>query len=305
MIRKKITALVILLLWGCSLASGAEKVTISILYSSPRKAFRESARGFKDYFNNRDLSLQIKSHILKENNSDNILGKVRKEKPDLIFAVGTKALKLAGENTSDIPVVFSMVLNPKNLNRERASGVSMNITALDKIQKLREFFPEFKKIGVIYSADTKKEFKKLEKESQYSDFQIIGKEISEGKDFPEALSKINRQIDCFMMIPSPEIYFNHSIQYLLEESLKEKFPVIGLSSYYTKAGAFISFDSDYRELGKQAGEIAHKIIDGKSPREIKIKNPEKINYSLNVIVADNLGIDVPGGVKENATEVFK
>ena len=69
-----------------------------------------------------------------------------------------------------------------------------------------------------------------------------------------------------MVILDSKVYFSQTIRLLLLESMKNKVPVVGLSSFFTKAGAVISFDSDFKDMGAQAAEISAKVLSGKKLR---------------------------------------
>jgi putative ABC transport system substrate-binding protein len=90
----------------------------------------------------------------------------------------------------------------------------------------------------------------------------------------------------------------------LIEAFRKTIPVIGLSSSYTKAGALISFECDYENLGEQAAEIALKILNGKDPAKIGFLEPKEINFSLNLLAAQRLGIKFSPEVIKEAREVF-
>ena len=114
------------------------------------------------------------------------------------------------------------------------------------------------------------------------------------------------RIDWFLMIPDTDIYFPKLVEHLLRESLKNKFPVIGLSSTYVEAGALVSFDCDYEDLGKQAAELAlaSGMLEGEKQVNTRFVRPRKVKLSLNLLTADILGIKVPPEVIEQASPVF-
>jgi putative ABC transport system substrate-binding protein len=121
---------------------------------------------------------------------------------------------------------------------------------------------------------------------------------------PDAFKELWRQIDCFLIIPDSRVYSAKSVEYLLVEAFRKTIPVIGLSSSYTKAGALISFECDYEDLGEQAAEIALKILNGEDPAKIKYLGPKKINFSLNLLAAQRLDIKISSDVIKEAKEVF-
>jgi putative ABC transport system substrate-binding protein len=83
-------------------------------------------------------------------------------------------------------------------------------------------------------------------------------------------------------------------------------PVIGLSNGYTKAGALMSVDCDYRGVGRQAGEMCARILGGERPSSIKSQRPLKAaGYSLNMMVANQLGVSLSSTAESEAAEVIR
>ena len=290
-------------LYFSSVISAAPRVAVSVIFSSDLKPYQESWQGFKAFLDEKGLGLWVSKHNLGETNPEEIFSKVRREKPDLVFALGTRASKLARERIKDVPVVFSMVLDPGMIVGPNISGVSLDIPAKMKLREVKRVLPNVKKIGLIYSSGTISQYREISQTCQELGFQLIARKIDAAKEFPRALKEIAGQADCFLMIPDPKIYFPRQVEHLLLESLRRKFPVVGLSSFYTKAGALISFDCDYKDLGRQAGEIALKIIDGENPADIQPQRPRKIKFSLNLLTAERLEIKIPSAIIKQASEV--
>ncbi|MDD5756419.1 MAG: ABC transporter substrate binding protein, partial [bacterium] len=160
------------------------------------------------------------------------------------------------------------------------------------------------KLGVIYSDKSLAELAELQQACKELDWPLVSKKIASEKQFPDALRNIRPQIECFIMLPDTTIYFSQSVRYLLQESIKEKFPVVGLSRFYSKDGAVISFDCDYLELGRQAGEIAIKIIDGAKPSDMPPVMPRQIKVSLNLAVAEKIALEIPTAIKREAAYIY-
>ena len=99
-------------------------------------------------------------------------------------------------------------------------------------------------------------------------------------EFADALNSVLPGSDCFLAILDPKLYFSQTIRLLLLESMKNKVPVVGLSSFFTKAGAVISFDSDFKDMGAQAAEISAKVLSGKKVADIRPVYPRKYKYSF-------------------------
>ncbi len=65
----------------------------------------------------------------------------------------------------------------------------------------------------------------------------------------------------------------------------------------------LSFDCDYKDLGKQTGEVALRILNGEKPSDLQFVRPRKFVISLNLLIAKRLGIVIPSGIIQEASEV--
>ena len=157
---------------------------------------------------------------------------------------------------------------------------------------------------MIYSEQTSSLAAEISQECSKFGYTVTAKKINSGDEISTALHEISSHIDCFLMIPDAAIYFPKSVEYLLLEGLKRRFAVIGLSSFYTRAGAFASFDCDYKYLGNQTAEMAMKILNGQSLLEIPPEPPDMATFSINLLVAEKIGIKIPLTTIKEAKEVF-
>ena len=106
------------------------------------------------------------------------------------------------------------------------------------------------------------------------------------------------------MLADSSLYFPKSVEFLLHEALGRKVAVCGLAAPYTRAGALISVEGDYRDMGAQAGEIGVRILMGKAEDMGRIVVPRKQSVSLNLLVARRLDLHIPAAMREQADTLF-
>lgn len=283
----------------------AEEARVFVVFSADIAPYRQAFDGFKEALREKNESVRIVEGSLDKEGGEGIVQQIGKEKPQLIFAIGPDAAKIAKEKTRDIPVVFAMVLSPEPLAGPNVTGVSLEITARAKLERIKRILPNARRIGIIYSPGSAHLYREVVHGCKAVGLQPVGKDINSGKELAEGFRDMARQIDLFLMIPDTKLYFPKSIEYLLIEALKNNVPVIGLAASYTRAGALISFEADYRDLGRQAGEIAIRIIGGEKPQNIEPSRPRTIKTSVNLVVAERLGIKIDPQVTGEASDVFK
>lgn len=286
------------------ISHSASRIKTAIILSSDKTPYKQVRSGIVETLTVNDIEVARSQYNLKQQSFDSILQDIERIPPDIIFSVGTKTTKLTKANITDIPVIFSMVFNPDSLLSNNINGVSLRIPFIMKLKIIRKIMPDAGKIGVIYTDRSESEYKEIVKACEESEFELTARKIIEKKEFPEAVQSIYRKIDLFVMISDSSIYFPQSIKYLLTESLKHKFPVVGLSSLYTKAGALTSIECDYTDIGRQSGEMALEIINtGVSPDRSAVK-PRNTIFSINLLVAERLGIILSGDTIKEAYKVY-
>lgn len=304
MLRTRFLLFILCLIFPTVWCYAAERVAVSVVFSSDLDAYQQAWSGFREFLGEKKVSFGVSEYHLKEEGSEQFYSTINQEKPDIVITLGTKASKLAKEKIKDIPVVFCMVFNPREITGLNITGVSMEIPAEIQIKGIKEMLPDAKNIGLIYSPGSKADYGAISWVCGQMGFKLITKKVDSEEELSGALKDISSQIDCFLMIPDSKIYSPISVKHLLIQSLREEFPVIGLSSLYTKAGALFSFECDYDDLGRQAAEITLRILNGEKPGDIAPSIPKKTKRSLNLATAKRLGIKIPSQIIKEASEVF-
>jgi len=275
------------------------------VFSTDIAPYRQAFEGFKGTVQERKGSLRIVECDLEKEGADGIVQRIMKEQPHIVLALGPEATKFAKESIGSTPVVCSMIFRPQFLAGTNITWVSMEVPAREKMERIRRIFPDARKIGMIYSSGSAILYRETVEGCRDLGLQVVGKEINSREELPRAFNDMAPQVDLFLMAPDTKIYFPESIKYLLTEGLRKKVPVIGLAPAYTRAGALFSFYADYLDLGRQAGEMALRIIDGEKPQDIELSQPRKIKTSVNLAVAERLGIKIDPKVIDEASDVTK
>lgn len=287
------------------LSAGPGNAAISIITSYSIEQHKEAIDGFKNMFRANKVPAAFFKHTLEKAGEEKIREEIRREKPDVIFAVGSNAAEFATAGFPDIPVVFCLVLEPEKLISSSATGITMDIAPEAKLETAKKLIPGITAIGMFYSAGTRPEHKRVSAAGRPLNLKVFAAEINPRTETAEALKNLASRIDCFLMIPDSEIFFMKSVENLFFESLKNRIPVIGLSSSFTRAGALFSLECDYADIGRQAGETTLRILGGKKPSEIPLRSPAKTALSINMTVARRLGIYIGPEIRESAQEIFE
>jgi putative ABC transport system substrate-binding protein len=277
---------------------------VSVIFSSEAEAYKQAWNGFRSELAAKNVAVSASEFVLGRDEPKEVSAEVNRRRPNLALTFGTKASRLATQSVARTPVIFCMVLDPTGMFHSNSAGVMMEVSPEAKLQMIRRILPGTRRIGTVYSSETFLSYARILEECGQMGISLVARKVETENELPAAVSEVARKSDVFLMLPDTKIYTPASVKAVLLESLRAKFPVVGLSSHYTKAGALFSLDSDYDEVGRQAAEIALRILSGEDPGSIAPMLPRKSRLSVNVAVAQRMGIDIPARIMREAIEVY-
>ena len=233
-------------------------------------------------------------YILSEMKNTDIIGLIRRAKPDLVLAIGSGALSIVRQ-LSGIPILYLMVLNPQSLVASEANitGVSMNLTAKAQLQRLRKTLPHIKTIGLLYDPQRSGGFVRRAREASVElGYRLIAGQVQQAKDVPGMLGDMKGKIDIFWMLPDLTVVTAETLEAMLSFSVESGVPILSFSDKYLKMGALISIGIDAFDIGVQAGEMAGRILAGAKVKNVYRQEARKPVVAVNLKVARKLGIIV-------------
>jgi putative tryptophan/tyrosine transport system substrate-binding protein len=266
---------------------------ILVVQSLPIKPYNDALQGFKTVCKSR------LNRIVGPNLSEaEIRGKVRRNKPDLILAIGMDALEKI-KTVNDVPIVYVMVLNPQDMLRDggNITGVSMNLAPERQFSILREVLPNVKKIGIFFDPGKNGYYiSRVHNAAALMGIELLTKKVYSSREAVASVEGLKGRVDALWLLPDTTVVNPATIDLLLLSSIENKIPVLSFSDKYAEKGALLSLEVDAAESGKQAGEMAVKILGGANVNSIKGEDARESILTVNMIVAKKLGISINGNV---------
>jgi putative ABC transport system substrate-binding protein len=74
---------------------------------------------------------------------------------------------------------------------------------------------------------------------------------------------------------------------------------------FVKAGALFTLAWDDKDVGRQSGELALRILAGESPNQIPLTTPRMIYLVLNLRTAEQIKLKIPPHIVSVAKEVYQ
>jgi putative ABC transport system substrate-binding protein len=288
----------------------ADERKIVILKSSSSPSFLKAEDGFKKEIRKSEIEAVLIEYDVSDESKEEqeIVQKVRDLEPDLIVTIGSRSTAIVSQRIKDIPTVFCMVLNPVSSMRSsqnNLTGASLDIPVRIQLEKFKLIVPRLKKLGVLFTPDSKQVIMEAKRVCQNIGIELLPELIHSEKEIPGAVEALAQEVDGLWAVADTVIFTPQSTQYILLYTLRNGEPFMGLSPSFVKAGALFTLACDHKDVGRQTGELALRVLSGEEPSQVPVTIPRMIYLCLNLRTADQIDLKIPEKIVSVAKEVFK
>lgn len=220
------------------------------------------------------------------------------ERPDLIVAIGVRALRQVLRGAGDTPVLALLVPRLAYVSLLRESGQAQRAsTALfleqpyaRQLRLPRVAVPGVRRVGVILGPATAALAGPLEAAAEQVTLEIRRIDGPDGL-FP-ALDELAGRVDVLLLVPDAAVVGRATLPSLLLQTYRRRLPVIGYSEALAQAGALLSLYATPVQMGAEAGRLIRDLPAG--PIRLPAPHyPSQFSLRINHSVARSLGIDLP------------
>ena len=295
-----------LVLWLFFCPAVVSATEIVILKSSDIAAYNQALSGFKAAL---PSGIVLSEYDLQGDleKGRKLARKIRAADPALVFAVGLKAAKAAQLEIVDIPVVYSMVLDPAKygLNTPNMTGILLEVPIERQLATIRAVLPNVKQIGTLYDpSKTAPLIEEAKRVLKSNGIHLMPNQVTSERDVPSALRALLPSVKALWLVPDSTVVTDESLRFILNTALEERVPVIGFSREFARSGAFLCLSVNYGDIGRQAGNLARKIVDGQLALPMRPLHPDRIEMTLNLKTAKFLEIEIPKDLENKADELY-
>lgn len=268
-------------------AEGAGKPNVAVVMSRSIAPYQKALAGFKKV-----LPCVTKIFELKKGQSlSETADAIRADKPDLVLAIGSSALALAVDNIKKIPVVFSMVLSVPKLPAN-ICGVSMMLPAKTHLGGLKLIAPTVKTVGIVFNpVNSGKRVGEFKAAATKLGMKVAAIAVKSKREAFSSIRLLGGRVDALWMVMDKDIVANFGL--MLTLSIQQQIPFATFSYRYVEKGALLALCPKFGALGRQAGELAAKVMAGTPPSKFGVVYPDNFYYSYNVKTGMKIQLGVP------------
>jgi putative ABC transport system substrate-binding protein len=280
-------------------------------------------QGFKDSLKAHGVEAKYSVHNAKANmdKCNQIAASIAAESPDLVLAIATPSAQACAVATKKSPILagspllFTAITDPvgaglvDNLERpgKNITGVSDMLPVTQHVAMMRRFYPELKKLGMIYNpreANSKSVVAMVKAEGKKHGFEVVEAMVGKPSDVQQAAKSLVGKVDAVYLSTDNTVI--SALESVIKVSEKDKLPLFSADVDSVKRGTVAALAFDYYRHGYQTGLMAKRImIDGAFPSETPVETQQQLMLHLNLKAAKKLGVKVPEDVKKDADKVYE
>lgn len=235
-----------------------------------------------------------------------IVDKIIRNKPDLVYVLGTPIAIAIQKRDSSIIIVQGTVTDPIEAGLALSwDGSGKNYAAttdlppVDKqIRLIKQLIPHIKSLGIVYNTgevNSVAVVKRIRKyiEDNNLDIKLQERAVANTSEVSTATESLKGKVEAIYIPPDNTVHA--AIQVVCKVAKDNKTPIFTTVESSLKDGAFVALSLDYYKLGEESADIALLILEGKAkPSEIPIKPTDDPIFIINENVANTLNIDLSG-----------
>lgn len=285
-----------------------EKYRIGVITASDNRLSKVNAmiEGLYNYgYKEEDLEVIVKNAKGDKDKIDSLAQELAKEDVDVIITTGTFETS-AGKKFADdknIPIVFIGVGCTVELGFVQDNiSPGCNITGVDshyvqlsgkRLEFLKRIVPDTENVLILYNPLTTPfgaSSKFLYEAADKLQVKLELIPVTNRDEIIEAISENHNRFDGIMLMCS--LLFESTVEDIVDESLKYKMPVIGVSAYQVEKGMLAFYGSTEYNEGIQSARLVANVLKGQDPKIIPIESPENLELHINIDTAKALGIEI-------------
>jgi putative ABC transport system substrate-binding protein len=273
---------------------------ILVLRSAPLKPYDEAIAGLNLYLSTLPASLGIKTiaphTVISRDISgpaavDDLSGVIAALSPDLLLAVGNKAL--AAAQGLDIPVI-SLLAPDANIppnSATRIYHIPLVPSPVDQLAAIRSTLPKIGRVGILYdprhSGALVDAFRAAAKPQNMA---IVARELADPKELSNAIAAIQGEIDAVLLIPDLTVVTPFTLDAFALFSLKTRIPLIVFAPKYLRHGGALAVYTTPTAMGEAAGRLAQQLLSGMTINSNQAISPA-VGIAINQRILRKLGYE--------------
>jgi putative ABC transport system substrate-binding protein len=235
---------------------------------------------------------------------------------DLIVAFESQTVRAAKAATSEIPVVFLLVVDPvaegfvKSVSRPGGNMTGFGgpgDIAGKQIELFKEVVPQLRRLLILVDPKdpvAKRLLSEIRTTAKYLNLQLVDREAITQADVERVFASLKPRDVNGVYIASPNLRTKYP-SLILRLASEQRLPLSIHRKEWVEQGALFSYARDLASVGPPAAQYIDKIFKGAKPGDLPFQEPPRFEFVINLKTAKQLGLTIPPNVLARADRVIK
>ncbi|WP_267354065.1 ABC transporter substrate-binding protein [Gilliamella sp. B3482] len=266
------------------------------------------------YIVGQNLKLQFASAQGSSANAAQIAKQFVANKPNVIVGIATPSTQALVATTKTIPIVFTAVTDPVaakltpswEASKTNVTGVSDALSLESQIDMMLKIKPDAKNIGYVYSPSEVNStivLKELQVALGKRGMKIIAAPAQRTSDISTAAISLKGKVDLIYTTTDNNVV--SAYEALAKVANENKIPLLASDPDSAERGAIAALGMSYYDLGRQAGKIVIRILNGEKPGDIPPQVGIITQLTINKKAAERQGVTLSEEVLKSAAKIVE
>ena len=328
---KRMSAVIILLLGFLSIAFFTEnggvvkqrvpKVGVLTLMHHP--ALDQIYKGYVDelakegYHNGKNIKIEYENANGDQSNLKTMANTLTNNNPTVLFGITTPAAQALANSTTKTPIILGGVSYPQGAclvkNNQHPGGNISGVSDLAPIHQqltlIKQFVPNLKTLGVIYTSNDSSGvtgYHQIARECKKMNIKLKAYSISNSNDLNQVSQQMVSQVDA-VIVPTDNTVAG-AMQTLVKNADAANKPVFPATDTMVKQGGVATYSVNQYKLGVMGAKMTVKVLKGEKVGNLPIEYVRRGEPVLNLKQAQKLHLQIPAQFEHEAQtkgEVYK
>ncbi|KQV35658.1 MULTISPECIES: ABC transporter substrate-binding protein [unclassified Rhizobium] len=303
-----------------SLPARADDVTVAVTAIVEHPALDAVRDGVKDalaeagYKEGENLKFLYESAQGNPATAAQIARQFAGEGPNVIVPISTPSAQAVVSSTHDIPVVFTAVSDPvgaqlvTDMEKPGANvtGISDMSPVAEHVALIKEIVPSAKSIGYLYNsgeANSVSLLAVLKTEAEKAGLTVVESAATKSAEVQGAARALVGRADV-IYVPTDNTIIS-ALEGAVAVAEEAKLPLFTADTDSVARGSLAALGFNYRDVGKQTGEVVVRILKGENPGDIPVRIAAGSDLVVNKAAAAKMGVTFPESVLKRANRVVE
>src|SRR5215217_6240660 len=236
------------------------------------------------------------------------------EGPNVIVPISTPSAQAVVSSTRDIPVVFTAVSDPLGAQLisdmekpgKNVTGISDMSPVAEHVALIKEILPAAKSIGYLYNsgeANSVSLLAVLKVEAEKAGLTVVESAATKSAEVQGAARALVGRADV-IYVPTDNTIIS-ALEGAVAVAEEAKLPLVTADTDSVSRGSLAALGFNYRDVGKQTGDVVVRILNGENPGDIPVRVAAGSDLVINKAAAAKMGVTFPESVLKRANRVVE